>query len=533
MKHNYWLPDNNDVKKEYSTDNDAVIIIGANGSGKTRLGVWIEKNNWHGVHRVGAQRNLNFQDNIPLKNYQEAENYVFYGNNDKDHLKRARWGYDGSYAIHLIDDFNNVLAALIALKNNEVSRFHSECKSAGLDKNNWPNPPKTSIDKLKEIWASVFPHRDIIEKDSKFYAVLCKNEKKIEYPATQMSDGERSVLYLSSQVLCVPQNKTLIIDEPELHLNRSIMNRLWNALEKSRPDCLFIYITHDLQFAANHVNADRFWVKDFDGHNWNLVDINDEIPEELLLEVLGARRNVLFVEGEFGSYDYKLYSQLYPNFLIVPCGGCPSVISRTKSFKSCEYLHDYKVYGIIDRDYRSDYEIQSLAKDGIYVLEVAEVENLFIVEEVLKVMASALAVEDVNNSVEEIKNFIIQTKFKNKVNLQICECAVAETKYLLSTITIENDNDLKARESLQQSLDSIDFDKIKSEKKNVFMEALNSNDYRMVLRVFNKKELSSSIGHFLGIQNAEYRSKFFNLMKTDHRNDLLKALSSYIPNIIL
>ena len=67
-----------------------------------------------------------------------------------------------------------------------------------------------------------------------------------------MSDGERAVLYLIVQVLCIPDNKKLIIDEPELHLHGSIMNRLWKGLEQVRPDCLFIYITHDTDFAALH-----------------------------------------------------------------------------------------------------------------------------------------------------------------------------------------------------------------------------------------------------------------------------------------
>ncbi len=29
------------------------------------------------IHRIGAQRNLNFQENIPLKNYSQAEDFVF------------------------------------------------------------------------------------------------------------------------------------------------------------------------------------------------------------------------------------------------------------------------------------------------------------------------------------------------------------------------------------------------------------------------------------------------------------------------
>lgn len=86
---------------------------------------------------------------------------------------------------------------------------------------------------------------------------LKKNGEPVKYSANQMSDGERAVLYLAAQVLCVPENKMLIMDEPEIHLHRSIMNRLWMALERYRPDCLFIYITHDTQFAAMVILSHR------------------------------------------------------------------------------------------------------------------------------------------------------------------------------------------------------------------------------------------------------------------------------------
>ena len=39
----FILPNVSNKPEEYSTESNSVIIIGANGSGKTRLGVWIEK----------------------------------------------------------------------------------------------------------------------------------------------------------------------------------------------------------------------------------------------------------------------------------------------------------------------------------------------------------------------------------------------------------------------------------------------------------------------------------------------------------
>ena len=151
-----------------------------------------------------------------------------------------------------------------------------------------------------------------------------------------MSDGERVVLCLAAQVLCILKNKILIIDEPEIHLHHSIMNRSWKTLEDFRPDCLFIYITHNLQFAAAHGNVHKYWIKKFNGGiDWKIekLDVGD-ILEELTDEILGSRKNVLFVEGEKSSYDYQLYTQPYFNYHIIPCASCSQVIARTKAFRA-------------------------------------------------------------------------------------------------------------------------------------------------------------------------------------------------------
>lgn len=270
-----------------------------------------------------------------------------------------------------------------------------------------------------------------------------------------MSDGERAVLYLAAQVLCVPENKTLIIDEPELHLHRSILNRLWVALENHRPDCLFIYITHDTQFAAMHGHADKIWIKEFDGQNWKFDKLeNSELPEDLLFDILGNRRNVLFVEGEKNSYDFQLYSVLYPDYYVIACGSCTQVIARTKAFRNNPSLHHCHVYGIIDRDYRSDHEIEKYKEDGIYTIAVAEVENLFWVEELIKLMAAHMGQknEDVETTFEKVRNCVIQKRYAIQIEKQICQSVVANLKYQLSSAEISKKMRPKQKKALGEFL---------------------------------------------------------------------------------
>ena len=65
-----------------------------------------------------------------------------------------------------------------------------------------------------------------------------------------MSDGEKLVFYLIGAVLCAPENALLIIEEPEVLLHDSIKNPLWDEVEAMRPDCTYVYLTHDIDFAA-------------------------------------------------------------------------------------------------------------------------------------------------------------------------------------------------------------------------------------------------------------------------------------------
>lgn len=531
MAFTYWLPDEQGHKQVFETESNAVIIIGANGAGKSKLGAWIERQDFEYVHRIGAQRDLNFSEYIPLKSYSQAEDEVFYGSSIQGLKtnKSQKWNHGRDETTHLMTDFNAVLAALIALANIENSRFIEEYKCFLQIGGKTPAPPVTRIDKIREIWDSIFPQRSISYSDAKFTAHIPSGG---EYSSTQMSDGERAVLYLSAQVLCVPPNKAMIIDEPEIHLHRSIMNRLWKALEQCRPDCLFIYITHDTQFAAAHSHADKIWIKEYDGHNWKLEKLQDgDLPEELLLDILGSRKNVLFVEGERNSYDTQLYSELYPDYLVIPCGSCTQVIARTKAFRNNPSLHDCEVYGIIDRDFRSDYEIEKYRGDQIFTINVAEVENLFVVEELIRFMAAHMGLNP-DAVFESVRSYVAEDRFANQINGQICQGTVWEIKYRLMCAEISKKNEAEARSSLDAALKGINFDVIKVDQANKFNLVQRENNYSDIIKVFNEKSIASSVGHFFGIDNKVYQSTIIALLRGAMHDEIVGALAPYLPTEI-
>lgn len=534
IMYEYIMPDKNNKAIIKNTNAQSLIIIGANGSGKTRLGAWMEKNNPMKVHRIGAQRSLEFGRYINQKSYEQSTNLLRYGKEipDKVNKGRWRWKYDNEEQTFnditsTLIDYEHVLSTLLSLQNLQNEEFVNGCREKENDGKQHSPVPEMVIDKLKRIWRSIFPHRDIDLKDGKIIAIYENGNGKDNYLGKEMSDGERVALYLIAQALCVPNNMTLLIDEPEIHLHPSIMDMLWESIERERKDCFFIYLTHDTTFASQHKNSDKLWLKNFDGKRWEYEYIEEHVlPEQLLLDILGNRKSVLFVEGTNGSLDTKLYSEVYNDYYVIPCGSCKSVIRQTMAMKDNSQLHHLRCYGLIDRDYRNDDEIKNLSEKGIFTLDVAEVENLFLVEEVLCIVNDILANKD-KSDIQQIKEYIIEQRFKKQIENQINKALISELKFRLDSITVEGECEYKIKENLDTSIGIIPINEIYE----IISGRFNSNaDYKTVLKLFNEKNLLTSIGHFFGLDNKVYPNFVLRQLQSDKREEIIEALKVYLPS---
>lgn len=99
------------------------------------------------------------------------------------------------------------------------------------------------------------------------------------------------------------ESSLIIVDEPEMHLHKAILNKLWDILEEKRKDCMFIYLTHDIDFASTRI-ANKRWLKSYSSstsgifENWEIESIADsEIPEALLMKILGSRKRYYFARA--------------------------------------------------------------------------------------------------------------------------------------------------------------------------------------------------------------------------------------------
>lgn len=524
----FELPNRTGVGDPEKIDSSGhVVLIGANGSGKTRLGIWIEERhqNKYTVHRISAQKALTIPEFAQLKNLEQAEKDLIFGRSDQhaavSRKIHDRWG--GTPATFLLSDYDKLLSLLFA-KSSERDRKHTENTRQSQSYIPVADAP---IDTIVKIWGDIMPHREIKFLDGK---VLVKKTDEPEYHGKEMSDGERVALYLIGQCLCAPDNSIVIVDEPEIHLHKSLVDKLWNKVEELSQTKTIIYITHDLDFAASRTDANKIWIKSYSGNNswtWDEVPDEESLPENMILEVIGSRKKILFCEGDAGSLDVTIYQIAYPNYHVIPRGGCEKVIESTKALRNNAALHHLDAVGIIDSDYRDSDEVAALLAHGIKTIAVAEIENIFCVESAVRVVAEHLT-QDPNQVVEKVAQYI-RSALASELELQISSMAERRLQYLLGAFSKTSNDKQGLINGLGVTLGRIDVDVIYGECKREFDTAIASNSLDELLRVYNRKSLPARISGILGLANGEYKKLLVRLMKGQKRLAVTTALQRYLP----
>lgn len=530
MPFNIILPNRTGTNEieNLETENN-IVLIGSNGAGKSRLGVWIEEQiqNQTTVHRIGAQKALTIPDFAQLMNLEQAEKNLLFGRSD-EHASIARknddrWG--GKPATFLLNDYEKLLSLLFA-KSSERDRIHTQQTRATEGYIPVPDAP---IDVIIKIWSSIMPHRQISFNDGK---VLVKKEGEPDYHGKEMSDGERVTLYLIGQCLCAPENSVLIIDEPEIHLHKSVVDKLWNKVEELSQNKLLIYITHDLDFAASRTDAHKFWIKNYSGNNfweWDSVPTDNYLPDGLILEIIGNRKNIIFTEGESGSLDTTVYQLVYPDYHIIPRGGGDKVIESTKALRGNQNIHHLNTFGLIDSDYKEEEEKAALLAHGIKTIPVAEIESLFCTESILRIMAEHLEL-DIEQKVNEVINFLCDS-LNAEFHVQVSSKVEKIIEYKLGAYSKEGQDQQGIENGLNTTLGRIDIPTIYSVTESIYRQAIDQRNLQKMLLIYNRKSLPDRISPIFGLGNSQYGKLLIRLLKGSKKTELIAALKENLPTI--
>ena len=136
-------------------------------------------------------------------------------NNIHGYKQGHRW--QSKPAVSLLNDYHQLMVFLFSDHTEECAKYLAAAKST----TNRIEPPKTKLDVVKEVWERILPHRELVIGGLRIQTKTRDAQEKI-YNSSEMSDGERVIFYLIGQCLAAPANAIIIIDEPELHLHKSV-----------------------------------------------------------------------------------------------------------------------------------------------------------------------------------------------------------------------------------------------------------------------------------------------------------------------
>lgn len=459
--------------------NHAITIIGANGSGKTRftdkLMSSLEPQN---VFRISALK-------------------AMFVNEKTDPLPSS---IDGQYS--------NIISKAHFLRDNAVTQFEKmvsifiyeemlnlmKYKTATAGKPKASPLKSTRLDKLIEKWQEIFPDNKVLLKQGRL--LFSRQQNDDEYSTRRLSSGEKAVFYYLGAAILAPANAIVFVDNPAQFLHPSIQRIVWDSVEKIRSDCSFIYTTHDTEFSSDRSENTIIWVKSYnsDDISWDytILPPRTSLLDDIYISILGERKPVLFIEGDaIHSIDSKLYPLIFKRFAIKPLGSCDKVIESVRSFNDLQSLQNLDAYGIVDRDRRTDDEVLSLRKRKILVPDVAEIENILMLEDVMTAVCLHNEVKSPIEAVAKVKNNILELF---KVNLEAQ--AIEHTRHRIKRTT-QMIIDLKADsiEKIEEHLNSLT-DKIKPKDIHAnyvadFINYYNTKNYDAILKVFNHKEMIS------------------------------------------
>ena len=368
-----------------------VFILGRNGTGKSAL-VNSLAANWNGkvIYMPGSRPSYFEHESLsmtPASRRQFTANQKHYDAQPEKRWKPMEGTATNEKAIH------DLQAAETQYKLDAANQIKAEgSSSVAIARLQTDNSP---LDVVNSLLAQANLTVQLKVADGELRAM--RGDSLYSY--ARMSDGERSALVIAAEVVAAKPSMVFLLDEPELHLHSSIVVSLIKALILERPDCGFVVCTHQLDLPAAVKGGEIVLVRDCVWKeekivSWDVDVIHDseQIPEWLWIDVIGARRKILFIEGNNKtSLDQPLYALLFPKVSLRPCESCKDVMRAVKGLRDIEEVHRAKAFGLIDHDGMSAEQLSKFEDSGIYPLPIFAVESLIYSLEVQAAVAKQQA----------------------------------------------------------------------------------------------------------------------------------------------
>lgn len=454
------------------------VIIGANGAGKSSLINELRKNSIDEMYVLPAQKILYFVFNTFGRDSINKDQYI-------SNLKNVETKYDTIQiqTNKIEDDFSGAFTKLITLWVKDYAKVVTD-NSRGVE-----GVPVALLERVEQIWNQIFPEITFYPEPNDRVLEVVRNGNK--YSINGLSDGERCVLFYIGNVLLAPENSYIVVDEPETFLNAAVYNELWDLLISERPDCQFIFASHNMDFVQSRTNATYVWCKKFEApydFDYEILEDSQEMPLSLLTEVSGTRKPILFCEGTKTSIDYQIYSKLFSEFCFVkPVQGHKQVIQHTKAYNNIQHIHGNIAYGIIDYDWMEEIRIEKYKRKNIFVIPFNEIEMLLVDEAIVKSVLESEE-QDKEQKFNRLQKVIIDSCTINKD--KIIRIALKKRLdefmegHLIETREPTEDDALAFLENLSEKFDiTVTLGNITK----IVEDSIASSDFSTILKICNLK----------------------------------------------
>ena len=501
------LPKRMDGKQpDLLLESKQITIIGTNGAGKSRFCSALVEELGDKAYRISALKALFTSTSNPKPLPGSIEDLFNRMNEANPQVKNlAETEFDKLFYVMLSDEFRELMNFKAHKLMDEQIEF-----------------PKTKLDITVKKWQEVFPKNKVLRENGKLMFTSEGYEDK--YPLMRLSDGEKSVLYYIGAVLYAMPDAAILVDDPETFIHSSIMRTLWNVLEQMRPDCTFIYNTHDVEFASSRIDNQCVWVKEYDpeAKAWDYeVMTSSRDLDTAMLELLGSRKPVLFIEGDDKhSIDSRLYPLIFPEYTVKPLGSCNKVIETVRSFNDLQNFHQLDSHGIVDRDRRSEEEVEYLRKKNILVPNVAEIENILMLEGVIRAVARHKR-RNPDIVFPKVKRRVIDM-FTHELKQQALQHVRHRVKHDVELRIDMKFTSINALENhMVELVSEINPRGMYDQLCREFHVYEDNNDYANILKVYNQKLMlvESNVAVLCGFKNKEdYIRGVLNILKGSSEN---------------
>lgn len=485
-------------------DGHPIVVIGANGAGKSRFTQRLAADLGEDAFRLSALEALygSRRDNAPSApgGIDRLYDAAYAGNPYKP---RPDTELERLLGLLMHDEMTNLIGYKMALASDPSAKLSP-----------------TKMDAVIAAWQEIFPDNNVLFESGKMLFQRGVDERG--YSAVKLSDGERAAIYYIGGMLYAPEGADVFIDSPEMFLHPSVMQSLWNCIEGLRPDCTLIYTTHDLEFASSRTGGTVVWVRDYDaaGVTWDydILPPQQGMSDEIYMAIIGARKPVLFIEGDgVHSIDSKLYPLIFKEYTVKSLGSCNKVIEATRTFNDLSAFHHMDSHGIVDRDRRDAREVEYLRGRKVMVPDVAEIENILMLEEVIRTVARSRG-KDESRVFEKVRHAII-AQFRHDLRQQ----ALQHTRHRVKrTVEYRIDGRFSSINLLERHIASL-VDEINPRALyegfcREFSKYVEHEDYASVLRVYNQKSMipGSNVAALCGLRNKEeYVGRVIALLRAE------------------